>query len=118
MGSSIQDYLKKINSRISLFDLVSLSVTLLFLCGFCVFLLVKQSSSQTPVTYVTQAFSEAKDISSQESNNLPFGSKHGKTYTFSWCQGARRILEKNKVYFAGEAEAKNSGRTLSKTCSK
>ena len=45
-----------------------------------------------------------------------FASKNGKTYTFSWCQGANKIKEENKVFFSSEEEAVKSGRRLSKLC--
>lgn len=45
-----------------------------------------------------------------------FASRKGKTYTYSWCKGSQAILEKNKIYFTTEEEAKQSGRSLSKMC--
>jgi hypothetical protein len=57
------------------------------------------------------------DLVSQ-TNSKPFGSKHGKTFTFSWCSGSDRILIKNKIYFSSSEEALASGRSLSKLCKK
>ena len=39
-----------------------------------------------------------------------------KLYHFTWCSGAKRISEKNKLYFATEALAKTAGYTLAGNC--
>ena len=115
MGSSIQDYAKKINSRLTIFDCVSLLVTTVFLLCFLAYLYLEQKANDVPVSYIV---GNEEIVSLSGAGSKPFGSKNGKTYTFSWCSGSARISVKNKIYFTNEAEAKNSGRTLSKLCIK
>ena len=50
MGSSIQDYAKKINSRLSFWDILSVFVTTLVLAIFAIFLYVKKENENIPVT--------------------------------------------------------------------
>ena len=45
-----------------------------------------------------------------------FASINGKTYTFSWCSGADKIKESNKIFFKSEEDAIATGRILSKLC--
>lgn len=116
MGSSIQDYAKKINSKITLFDCVSLLVTTIFLLFFVLFLYYRQKALRIPVTY-TVGESETKS-SVRYSNSSPFASISGKTYTFEWCMGSARVSAKNRIYFVNEEGAIKSGRRLSKLCTK
>ena len=114
MGSSIQDYLKKINSRLSLFDIASLIVTAFLLAAGVLYFTVLWKGTQKPVLYRSKsAFSGVT-----ENESRPFGSKSGTTYTYSWCQGGERIKPENKVYYNNGEEAELSGRTLSKLCQK
>lgn len=116
MGSSIQEYLKKINSELSIYSCASIFVTTL-----CMLLLVllgsntKASASELSYTSNQSSYSVT---SGQSVESSPFASKKGKTYTFSWCQGSTRISVKNKIYFKDESTAQASGRTLSKLCKK
>lgn len=117
MGSSIQDYLKKINSRLSFFDCISFLVVTIFLGSFSLFLYKEKEKDSIPLIYITnnkEDFSESRDIT----YSRPFGSISGLTYTFSWCQGAGRISLKNKIYFSTKEEAEAKGRKLSKLCKK
>ena len=118
MGNSIQDYLRKINSRLTWFDILSLSLSLLVLGVMVAFLQIKESSGMKEIIY--KKGSENTSISEEESDkgDKPFASRKGKTYTFSWCKGSRVIKESNKIYFGSEEEAKGTGRVLSKLCKK
>jgi hypothetical protein len=122
MGLSIQDYLKKINSSLSAADCISLLITMLFLGSFLIYLKMEHAKTSIPLSYTvgtsTDSIAHGEGRPSDSQDSRPFGSSKGKTYTFSWCQGANRILVKNRVYFGSEEEAKQSGRTLSKLCSK
>jgi hypothetical protein len=110
MGSSIQEYLKKINSRLSFVDCLSLAITAICIALFACFLVLKEKRESLPVTYISGGKQEeTQDI-------RPFASKNGITYTFSWCQGAGMIKPSNRVYFSNEEEAKRTGRVLSKFC--
>lgn len=119
MKCSIQEYLKKINSRLTLFNCLSLLGTVISLGGFLFFLYEQKKMNDTPVSYL-----EYKDKGVDNENvrigidSRPFASVYGKTYTFFWCQGSQLISAKNRIYFVTESEAKSSGRTLSKLCKK
>lgn len=113
MLHSIQDYAKKINRSLTIYDCASILATLAILLGFLWFIRQKEEFVNQQVVYTKSEVS--KEI---EESGLPFASKKGKTYTFNWCGGASAIKQTNKIYFKSEEEARNSGRTLSKLCSK
>lgn len=113
MGFSIQDYLKKINSRITTLNCVSLLVTTLFLSLFTIHLYVKREHGRVPVSYYVN--STESTITAVKEDSRPFGSVKGKTYTFSWC-GGQRTKPENRIYFDNEEIAKGEGRVLSKLC--
>ncbi len=120
MGFSIQDYLKKINSWLRFTDILSLFVTCAIIVLFTGYIQYTQRENSQSVVYREGLYEDiqSKDqhISGGSNDVRPFGSIKGKTYTFSWCQGATRISTKNKIHFASEDEARSSGRTLSKLC--
>lgn len=109
MWHSIQENLKKINSQLTVFSIVSLAITafMFVLLGF--YLGVQHSRSKEPVTFTTTE-------SSNHPDPRPFGAANSPVYTYSWCQGADRIKASNKVYFRDADEAERQGRTLSKLC--
>ncbi len=112
MLHSIQDYVKKINRSLTTYDCVSILVILAVFIGFIWFIIKKEESLRQEVVYT-----KSKVSLDEEEKGLPFASKSGKTYTFSWCGGASTIKPSNKIYFKSEDDAKNTGRTLSKLCS-
>ena len=114
MGYSIQEYLKKINSRLTLLDCVSFLITVIFLVIFAMYLYTEKTKANIPVSYIKV---DDKNIKTVNTEARPFASVNGETYTFSWCQGANVITDKNKIYFPTETEAIVSGRKLSKLCS-
>ena len=118
MGISIQDYLRKINSRLTWFDIISLSLSLLVLGLTVAFLQMKESSNMKEIIYKKGSYDISISEEGSDKGDKPFGSRKGKTYTFSWCKGGRVIKESNKIYFGSEEEAKSTGRTLSKLCKK
>lgn len=106
----IQDFVKRINSAISFSHILSLFFTFAVLLGFFVYIDIRNDELARTLTYTegqVEEVSAVKEI---------FASKNGKTYTYSWCSGASRILDKNKIYFATEGDAEKTGRTLSKNC--
>ncbi|MFA6608692.1 MAG: hypothetical protein WCT07_02175 [Candidatus Paceibacterota bacterium] len=115
MGYSIQEYLKIINSRVAKLDYISLLITTVFLVSFSFYLYFYKNRENIGVSY-SSSDSNIMDINT--SNQNPFASINGKTYTFSWCNGADKIKDFNKISFKTEEDAKNSGRTLSKLCQK
>lgn len=80
------------------------------------YIYTKNKQNSLPVTYIEaqNSFTEKAGMGSVK----PFASIHGQTYTFSWCQSSSRIVEKNRIYFTDEEEAKQKGYRLSKLCSK
>lgn len=44
-------------------------------------------------------------------------SKNGKTFSYPWCSGAKRISEKNKIVFSSKKEAESKGYREAKNCS-
>ncbi len=113
--SSIQDYCKKINSRITYFDIASIAVVLI---GIAVLVTYFHNEEQKMYKDVIYQEGSRTVVDVQKDSNQPFGSKTGTTYTFSWCQGSTRIKEKNKIFFSSEEDAEKEGRTLSKLCKK
>lgn len=115
MASSIQEYCKKINRAVTFVDIVGL---LCITIAFIVLFFIIRDKQKEVIQEVFYAEGVNVSITKEGNTNLnkPFGSKSGKTYTFSWCQASGRILAKNKIYFADEEEARTSGRTLSKLC--
>ena len=113
MGGSIPEYFKKINSLLSFSDLLSLTITAL------IALLLMLYSNHSGIKNGKELVYRAGDT---KLAILPksgiFGSRNGKTYTYSWCSGSRNIKEANKIYFRSEQDAIASGRTLSKLCAK
>jgi len=112
MAHSIQDYLKKINSHIRLEYVVSLTVLLVFLVPLTFILYTKRENTHPETLFIKRKAEVVEDSSLAQ----PFGSKNGTTYTYSWCSGSGRILEKNKIFFLSKEDAEKRGRTLAKTC--
>ncbi len=52
MGTSIQDYLKKINSRVTIIDILSILLSTLILIGFLFYIQDKTSNFKIPVSYI------------------------------------------------------------------
>lgn len=119
MGSSIQDYLKKINSRLTLLDIFSIFVSVTILAVFLTFLYMQREKESISVTYSKHTGGGIEgEVIIAGVDSRPFASINGKTYTYMWCQGSKVISDKNKVYFNSILEAEKSGRTLSKLCQK
>ncbi len=99
-------------------DIASLLLTGSFLLMLTLYVYYDTTKNQAVVSYQESHVEDARAPSVMKGSSLPFASKQGKTYTFSWCQGAERISEKNKVFFSSEEAAQQSGRRLSKLCEK
>ena len=119
MGSSIQDYLKKINSRLTLLDIFSIFVSVTILALFLVFLYVQREKEYISVTYSKHSDKRiGEEIVNSTVDSRPFASINGKTYTYAWCQGSGMITSKNRIYFNTTQDAEKTGRALSKLCKK
>ncbi len=108
---SIQDIVKNINRRLSFYDILALLVLVLLL--FILTFAIKAGVEPTTVSYEEGADDSA---SLDTVPSAIFASVSGKTYTYSWCKGASRIKEQNKIFFQNEKEAEKTGRILSKLC--
>ena len=122
MGLSIQDYLKKINSWLTRVDIGSIFVIFLSSSVFLGYIWYKEQRNQTEVVYregfIQESVMSNGGVGQHVDSEKPFGSKKGKTYTFSWCSGSSNIKPENKIYFASLVDAEAKGRTLSKLCRK
>lgn len=100
--------------------MVSIFVTFLGFLLFTVYVLQGSSSKVQPVIYKqnvqNRVMAGKVDSSINKVDSRPFGSIHGKTYTYSWCSGSGNIKLANKVYFMSSDDAEAKGRTLSKLC--
>jgi hypothetical protein len=57
-----------------------------------------------------------KDINNTNKERVYVASKNGKLYYPVSCNGAKRISEKNKVWFSSQSEAEKMGYTVSSNC--
>ena len=88
-------------------------MTMVLLGAFAFYLHMETENARIPILYSQNTTTTKVSIHSDE---RPFASKNGKTYTYSWCQNSSVILAKNRIYFKNEQAAQASGRTLSKLC--
>lgn len=115
MLAIIQETVKKINSQIHVSWIFSLYITVFCLFVFVIYLNFSKKEENKEVLYKDGiSYSNTKITNKSDI----FASKNGTTYTFSWCKGADKIKEQNKIFFSSEEEAIKSGRRLSKMCSK
>ncbi|MBP6888292.1 MAG: hypothetical protein KBC21_01195 [Candidatus Pacebacteria bacterium] len=110
---SIQDILRNINRRLTFYDVTALFSLVVIISATFFIIKGKDAKRFSNVVYVE---SKEEEVLNSPSFSQIFASKSGKTYTYSWCQGAGRIKEENKIYFTTEGEAEASGRGLSKLC--
>ena len=66
---------------------------------------------------------EASDSTTTSTGNSPkkldtrvVASKNSDKYHYTWCSGAKRIKEENKVWFNSDKEAESRGYTLAGNC--
>lgn len=61
--------------------------------------------------------SENRDQSNAETENVSVvSSQNSDVYHFTWCSGATRIKEENKVYYTSIQDAKTAGLRPAKNC--
>jgi hypothetical protein len=97
--------------------------------GVCSFGLGRLSVNPTSSTNANDKIIivEADSIEAKQIDTLPpinstpesdsyIASKSGKLYYPANCSGAKRILEKNRVWFATADEAEKTGLSLAKSC--
>lgn len=120
IDTSIQDFVKKINSHIFVYLTLPELVTLfIFSLSLLIFSLVLAyvTRDERHVFVYHQSTESAYAVSVEDSKKaLFFSAKTGKVYYYSWCKAGSRVKEKNRLYFESEEMAKISGRTLSHLC--
>jgi hypothetical protein len=88
---------------------------------------IVDSSTGLPINkenYIEKSYENKKTISSTEnytnesSKGVYVASKNGKLYYTAECNGARRLSEKNKIWFDTSTEAENAGYTFAESCNK
>ena len=55
------------------------------------------------------ANSESQITESGKQDRILVGSKNSNLYHYTWCSGAKRIKEENKIYFSSKEEAEKAG---------
>ncbi len=63
-------------------------------------------------TVITQ---QASLISANQTSDL-VGSRNGTKYHYTWCSGAQRIAETNRIYFTSKSDAEARGYTPAINC--
>jgi hypothetical protein len=120
IDTSIQDFLRKINSRILFYihpaEALFFSALALFFLIFIITLSFITKEDRHVFIYTEGKEEEASAQGKGSASFGYFGAKSGKVYYTSFCKAGSRVKEVNRVYFAKKEEAIGSGRTLSKLC--
>lgn len=79
---------------------------------------ILSSSHESPDASVSSQNAPGTGLSGQNGEEAPryVASKNGRVYYFTWCAGAKRIAEENRVYFNTPSEARAAGLTPSTAC--
>lgn len=120
IDTSIQDFVKKINSHIfvyvSLSELITLFLFSLSLLTFSLVLVYVARDERHIFVYHQNPQSTYAVNTVDSKKALFFSAKKGKVYYYSWCKAGARVKEKNRLYFESEESVKGSGRKLSHFC--
>ncbi len=120
IDTSIQDFLRKINSRIlTAASPFSLVVVTLFCLSFLLFILILAYAvrgERHVFVYQENSVKVSPGQSDQAGKGSYFASKSGKVYYSAFCKAGKRVKESSRIYFESEVSAKDSGRRLSKLC--
>ncbi|OGZ32572.1 MAG: hypothetical protein A3H02_00320 [Candidatus Niyogibacteria bacterium RIFCSPLOWO2_12_FULL_41_13] len=65
--------------------------------------------SQSADSKAQIANSKSQITENKEQNRILVGSKNSNLYHYTWCSGAKRIKEENKIYFSSKEEAEKAG---------
>ena len=77
------------------------------------------TSTPEPLVSVTVKINPAShQPGSQDLRVVASRASRSKLYHFSWCSGAKRIKETNKIWFNNEQEAIQTGYVLASNCTK
>lgn len=118
---SIKDILQKIKPYDVREDIfIVLTIILIGLAGFGLGKLsvLEKGRELVAIKPVTPAITESSSpVVGKDPQGLVLASKNGTKYYFSWCSGASRITEANKIWFNSYAEAQKAGFTPAANCS-
>jgi len=117
---TIQEFTLKIKN---IFSPDVIVVIIIILVGFSSFglgrLSVIENSKDTVRVEIDQSAVIAESIKYEDTTLVGgkfVASKNSTIYHFPWCSGAKRIAEKNKIYFNSKEEAKSAGYRKAANC--
>jgi hypothetical protein len=114
MLRSIQEFLGKINTflyeRLNLADFIGIIGVILITSFSLLLFMYTEQKTYTETTYLEGG----NDVRSKKA--IIFGSKTSDIYFYTWCKGAEKIKNENKIWFESEDDALRAGRRLSLTC--
>jgi len=107
----LSDFKKFVNNNES--DIIlTISIVLISLIAFGSILLVNSSKQKNPITIQNPSASVIENIISSDKpdkQEMFVGSSNSNKYHWPDCSFAKRISEKNKVWFSSEKEAQDAG---------
>ena len=123
----INNFFNKIKSNYNIDNITIIYVFVIIGVGLSSFFLGRLSVNNTQIRDTSISIINTKEsLSPTVNNNITnykqtkekryLASKNGKLYYPVLCNGANRILEKNRVWFESQSEAEKLGYTLSSNC--
>ena len=119
---SINDFMNKIKGKIDIDRTTLLCLFVIVLVGFCSFGLGRLSVSNEEDEKVLSGQDNNASLIEKEIGDSSFkermyvASKNGKLYYTKDCNGAKRIAQKNEVWFATKEDAEQAGYSFSASC--
>ena len=93
---------------------IALSVVTIFSLGYFISNLVKFQKPSIIVEKTNTAIDYTRKVQNLQVSVV--ASVNSDKYHYEHCSGAKRISEKNKIYFENSAEAEKAGFTLANNC--
>lgn len=109
-------------NNLFLTSIVSLSIILVFSLGYFISNLVKVQKPTIVIEKIDNAINDTENLEKLQAlaaaaaNVRVVASVNSDKYHYEHCSGAKRISEKNKIYFKNAAEAQYAGFTLANNC--
>ncbi|MBI2024052.1 hypothetical protein HYT00_01550 [Candidatus Giovannonibacteria bacterium] len=95
--------------------LLAFIIILVSIIGFALGRISAIKEFQYPISIEKQEMSPAEQKMGKEGGQI-VGSKNGTSYHYSWCSGAARIKEENKIYFSSRDDAEKAGYRPAANC--
>lgn len=121
---SINDFMNKIKGQIDIDRVTLMCLCVIVLVGFGSFGLGRLSVSNVEDEKVLNRQDSNASLIEKEIGDSSFkermyvASKNGKLYYTKGCSGAKRIAQKNEVWFATKEDAEQAGYSFSASCNK